>query len=981
MKRQLLILAAALFSAVLLPAVSGGELRLSGEPALWKFTNGSEFPGAKGKYESRDGLLSLSGDFTGGGRYVGVVSRGRLPPFRELAFRVRGEAGRITLRCLDAEGQTHQYELPAAAAGGEWRELSLPLADSAVHWGGANDGRFRGPAREIAFLLHAGQLPGRRGTVEIGDITLRGADTAELKFQARPDRLENSFVVPGGTEPVRLRLFSSRPDFTPEELVYTYTDYTGKPVASGQAKYLSGNGGMLEVPPPREVGYYDLLFPALGIHSAVVADRPVSGPADEFFAVDVAASRGVTPLSELEEIFRLLRRNNILWIRDRLTHGVLEPEAGRFDFEAASGRYRQLREAAAREGLKLLDVIHDTPNWNKYPVKLREDRVGDKIAGRYYMHGNNLYPPDLIAAAAGFDAVTRRFQPAEKAVEVWNEPSSPTFDNSFPVEFVSALTKAVSVRFSLTGNPTAVTGIVYSGPPVKNYGLYIANGLLDYVDAVSYHDYQPADTLEDGVFRLREIERESGTARCGIPYWITEAGMPWANRELRAAPADDRHSASEIAGKAIEFRALGIQRYFAFIIKYYNELHKNFGMLDANGAPMRSMAAYTHLVRVLSHKEYLGDFRLPGAVRSRVFGDENGKVACLYVPLRPAAPEKELVLPEGAELLRAEGADGRPLAVENGRIPVGGDGVVYLYFADLPERLLDRNTRAMPLYRAARDYRPAPRCRKPVVIQPDYDLGETFYSGTGIRFGADGTFRCRVRYNNLSGRPVTVEPGIELPRGIVAPDFPAAAFELGPNGSRMLEFTLRATDDLGVARHSLVRLGDRRGNTTPLAVALHRQPSPEHVREGRLSGLPEMENPASWRKNSAGELTIRRDETDRSIEFRTRFPVGVDRWSYPEFVLPPGVLKDAIAVGFEVKVTPADQIRQMVLMAVCSDTKEHGPYISITVPAPTGEWEYRSVFLPSYPRPESIRMFRLGVNAFTQEVSVKIRNVRIFHSR
>ena len=35
---------------------------------------------------------------------------------------------------------------------------------------------------------------------------------------------------------------------------------------------------------------------------------------------------------------------------------------------------------------------------------------------------------------------------------------------------------------------------------------------------------------------------------------------------------------------------------------------------------------------------------------------------------------------------------------------------------------------------------------------------------------------------------------------------------------------------------------------------------------------------------------------------------------------------------------------------------------NIAVPAPTGEWEYRSVFLPSYPRPESIRMFRLGVN-------------------
>lgn len=978
MKKRILFGAVA--AVLVFPAI-GGDLHLSNLPALWRFTGGSEFPGAKGTLENRDEALCLAADFSEGGRYVGAVSRGRLPQFRELAFRVKGAGKQVTLRCLDGEGQTHQYTLPLAGNAGEWRQAVWKPERSASHWGGANDGKVRGPLREIALLVHAAELPGKKAEVRFRDITLREAEVREWKFEARPFRLEESFIAPGGTEPFRLQLFSSRDDFTPEELAYFWSDYAGKKVASGRAEYRPGNGGSLLVAPPREPGYYDLTFPELGIRSAVVADRPVSGEPDGFFAMDVALSRGIAPLGEVEEMFRLLRKNNIGWIRDRLTFGALQPEPDRFDFGAAAGRYRLLREAAARTGLRLLDVIHDAPNWNKYPAKLREDRVGDKIAGRYYLRGNNLYPRDLIAAARGFDAITRRFLPAEKAVEVWNEPSSPTFDNSFPVEFVSALTKAVSVRFSLTGNPAAVVGIVYSGPPLQNYNLYIANGLLEYIDAVSYHDYQPAATLEEGVARLREIERESGSPRIGIPYWITEAGMPWANRELRAAPADDRHSASEIAAKAIEFRACGVQRYFAFICRYYSELHKNFGMLDANGAPMRSMAAYTHLVRVLAHKEYLGDLRLPGAVRCRVFGDDRERVACLYTPLRPVAPPAELELPEGVELIRAEGADGRRLAVENKRIPTAVDGVVYLYLKTLPERLLDRNTRAMALCRLARDYRPSPRCRKPVVVQPEYDLTEYFYSGTGIRFNPEGKFRCRVRYNNLSGRPVTVEPALELPPGVVAADFSAAPFELGPEECRVQEFTLTATDGFGVSRYALAKVGDRNGNTTPLAIALHREPSPEYMKTGRLVELNRMEEPSAWRKNSAGKLTIRRDETERAIEFQTSFPVGVDRWSYPEFLIPAGFLNDAFAIGFEVKVTPADQIRQMVLMAVCSDAKEHGPYISITVPAPTGEWEYRSVFLPSHPRPETIRMFRLGVNAFTQEVSVKIRNVKVFYSR
>jgi len=935
------------------------DLRWPDDPALWTFTNGPEFPGAKGSLESRNGTLILTGDFSGGGRYVGVATKRELPPFRELSFQVKGTARKLTVRL-----KSRQYDFPLSGNPAEWQEVKCAAADF--------DG---GP---LALLLHAVNISGKLGVFQFRNLVLHDVDPQKWKLSARPEHLEKNFIAPGSTVPIRLKLSAAWNDLKPEQLVYSYSDYTSKITGSGRADYA---GGILSVPPPQEVGYYDLIFPKLGIHSAVVVDQPVTGAADEYFAMDMAQSRGVRPLDEIGEMFQILRNNNILWIRDRLTHGILQPAEDRFDFGASSGRYEQLREAAAHAGLNLLDVIHDTPHWNQYPFKLKEDKVGGKIAGRYYSHGDNLYPPNLIATAGGVDAITRHFRPAEKAVEVWNEPSSPSFDNSFPVEFVSALTKAVSTQFGLTGNPTEIVGIVYSGPPVQNYDLYIANGLLNDVDAVSYHDYLPADTLEESVFRLREIERESGTSRFGIPYWITEAGMPWPNRELRAAPADDRYSASEIVGKAIEFRALGIQRYFAFILGYYSELHKNFGMLDANGAPMRSMAAYAHLVRVLSHKEYLGDLRIPGAVRSRVFGDGKEQVACLYLPLHSNAARKAIELPEGLDALRAEGIDGRPLVIENGRIPLENDGIVYLYLSPGNDSLIDRNTRAMSLYRAARNYRPAPRRCDPVVIQPDYDLGSVFYSGTGIQFDADGKFHARVWFNNLSDQPIVVEPALELPEGITVQDFDPASFTLAPFSRRALEFTLQATDDFRICRHSLVELGDKRNHATPLAIALYRPPSPGDAEKEHAVPFREMEDPAAWRKNSAGELTIRRDETDRSVEFRTHFPTGVDRWTYPELLLPPGFLKDAIAIGFEVKVTPADQIRQMLLMTVCSDEKEHGPYTSIKIPAPTGEWEYRSVFLPAYPPPEAIRMLRFGVNAFTQDVSIKIRNVKIFFSR
>ena len=57
---------------------------------------------------------------------------------------------------------------------------------------------------------------------------------------------------------------------------------------------------------------------------------------------------------------------------------------------------------------------------------------------------------------------------------------------------------------------------------------------------------------------------------------------------------DDKFSAVEIVGKAVEYRALGIERFFAFSFKYHDEPNKRFGMMDRNFFPMRDMIFNLH---------------------------------------------------------------------------------------------------------------------------------------------------------------------------------------------------------------------------------------------------------------------------------------------------------------------------------------------------------------------------------------------------
>lgn len=144
----------------------------------WTFYPGYEFPGAKGsqRIEQVDGhdALILSYDFTGGGAYVAAkapVDIGEGSAGLSFVARSAKEA-KLVVRLVDSGGQTHQYQLLYTEPN-TWQKLDVNFTDSThKHFGGANDGIFQYPIKEIWFCVGKGKATAEPGDVSFADAAL-----------------------------------------------------------------------------------------------------------------------------------------------------------------------------------------------------------------------------------------------------------------------------------------------------------------------------------------------------------------------------------------------------------------------------------------------------------------------------------------------------------------------------------------------------------------------------------------------------------------------------------------------------------------------------------------------------------------------------------------------------------------------------------------------------------------------------------------
>ncbi len=148
------------------------------QDGAWQFSNGVEFPGAKGSFErSKDAAHAgafggkLTFDFTGGGNYVAAILKLKdAPDIKGVRLWLKNPSGsRITFRYTDSTGQTLQ-KTTALPPYGEWAEIEFECWEWSGQWGGANDGVVHGPPSQIALLV---ENSGRKeGALLIDDVRL-----------------------------------------------------------------------------------------------------------------------------------------------------------------------------------------------------------------------------------------------------------------------------------------------------------------------------------------------------------------------------------------------------------------------------------------------------------------------------------------------------------------------------------------------------------------------------------------------------------------------------------------------------------------------------------------------------------------------------------------------------------------------------------------------------------------------------------------
>ena len=140
----------------------------------WRFSNGAEFPGAKGALEfdaqhghAAAGALALNFDFTGGGNYVATMTDLPAEPAVK-AVRLwlkKPGANLMFLRAVDAKGETFQKDLQFDYDG--WQEVVVDFGEWVHSWGG--DNVFDQPAKQFHLVIE-GQGGVKSGTLLIDEI-------------------------------------------------------------------------------------------------------------------------------------------------------------------------------------------------------------------------------------------------------------------------------------------------------------------------------------------------------------------------------------------------------------------------------------------------------------------------------------------------------------------------------------------------------------------------------------------------------------------------------------------------------------------------------------------------------------------------------------------------------------------------------------------------------------------------------------------
>lgn len=619
---------------------------------MWTFFNGPEFPGAKGSFSRYDedsvsGTYSgkLIGDFTDGGNYVSMRRTFTPVDARELSFWVKtSDIHTIIIRVVDSTGQTHHQRIPLQETS-DWQQISVTNFAGGIgyiHWGGADDGVWHGPAKEVSFLLDKNTIKTdeKTGTFLIDNVVMK---EPMPPLEINQTKLGNIFQSDQG--PVTFKILTQG-----DKVIWSIYDYWGTRVA-GQTEVIEAGSKTIELP-YLKTGYYTIKMVALRDGNyigtaentfAVLPPNDLSQVSDSPFGMSTHFGQAWD-----SEIIPLLEQAGAKNIRDELYWNRVEPEKGVYEFPES---------------------------YTNYMNKLKKHRINPFIIYSYtnpnYDNNSTPYTDDGRRGFAEYGRQILKEFDNVKWVEVYNEFNISFGDrgdgpaDSKP-EYYFKLLKETYETVKAYDPDVIVVGAATAGVPYDWLEELFKLGGLDYMDAVSIHPYRypgKPENLDTDIIKLQDLIKQYNDGQ-SIPIWITEMGWP-TQKDARGVSEDVQ--AQYIVRSHIISLSVDVEKIFWYdfmndgLDETYNE--HNFGIIrnpgDQKGkyAPKPAYVAYAIMTRQLtgakfSHREDIGD-----GIYSYVFNSNGTDIRVIWsdeikqIKVKTEKPLKVIDLMGGEEIL------------------------------------------------------------------------------------------------------------------------------------------------------------------------------------------------------------------------------------------------------------------------------------------------------------------------------------------
>jgi hypothetical protein len=631
----------------------------------WTFYPGSEFPGATGSFaldttDDHSGASSgkLSGNFSAGGAYVSVNRPLPLVAATSVSFWAKTpNLSFLTFRITDSTGQVHQQRLTLSGAT-DWQPLSVTKFDGGKqysYFGGANDGVWHGPAKQIEIVLDKGAISGATSSsVSLDDLTLNAPAAAPTTPLGDYESAAEGWSFYPGSE------------FPGATGSLTYD--TASPHTGAQSAKLSGDftGGGNYVALQRTVVPIDLKALNVWVRSSQISSLglrltdatgqvhqqrlAVTGSAWQ--QLNVTRFDGGTGYLHFggaddgiwhgpaKAIMLTLDKSSITGggttasvnvdavaattsptYQGAGTHFAGAWSTAPVPLLALSGATTARDEAYWSDAETTQGTISFPPRITTYQQAFQSNGIDPlMIADR----GNKFYdggkPPITDAGRAGFanyaDELATQY-PQIKNLAVWNEwdVNSEVGASQAPEDYL-ALLKATYTK--LKANHPGLTIVGGGDTDVTQQAWFQAfcqQGGLKYLDVVSIHPYNFLNAPESlGTF-VDQVHATIRQYNGGVdkPLWITEAGWYTSGGQV---PVAEPTQAMYVAREMLNVPGHDVDRFYMYDFKNDGTdptaVENNYGMIhneaDALGAytPKPSYVAYATTARQLRGATFLG---------------------------------------------------------------------------------------------------------------------------------------------------------------------------------------------------------------------------------------------------------------------------------------------------------------------------------------------------------------------------------------